>query len=223
MVGLGLAIPTALITIIRLGVRARARNLGLDDAFAASSLVGLLVAYVAYLLHLDPHRTPSPSLILLSHPVDRFYLSASSRPLFLHDEVHDVLHPLPRLLLGRMVSFLHIPFFHLPTLKLRSARLSILFIVIRITPPHHDTRHALHFVGWSFGAAFGILVAQLIWVCEKKTAWKVRRFVIFNAHPLTAASQVTRAPQCPIGLPVAIAQLISTPLLRSQSPASSFF
>ena len=67
MVGLALAIPTALITIIRLVIRVRARKLGLDDAFAASSLVGLFVVYVAAALHFDLHRAPPPSLVLLSH------------------------------------------------------------------------------------------------------------------------------------------------------------
>lgn len=66
MVALALAIPTGLITIIRLWVRARSRNLGLDDAFAAASLVGLVVNCVATFLHFDPHRTPPPSLGLLS-------------------------------------------------------------------------------------------------------------------------------------------------------------
>ena len=65
VVALALATPTATITIIRLGVRARARNLGLDDAFAASSLAGLLVNYVAMFIHFDLHRTPLTCLILL--------------------------------------------------------------------------------------------------------------------------------------------------------------
>ena len=70
VVALALAIPTVLITIIRLGVRARGKNLGLDDAFAASSLVGLVVTYVGYFLHSDPHRMlPGP---VLSHKINRF-------------------------------------------------------------------------------------------------------------------------------------------------------
>ena len=60
MAVLALAIPTALVTIIRLGIRARARNLGLDDAFAASSLAGFLVLYVGLFLHLDRQRMPAP-------------------------------------------------------------------------------------------------------------------------------------------------------------------
>ena len=113
MVGLALAIPTTLITIIRLGVRTRAQNLGLDDAFAASSLVGFLVYYVAFYLHSDSHRTPLPFLVFLSH-LDCLYLSASSRPLFRHNEVHDLLHLVPRLWLGRMVSRLDIPYMFSP-------------------------------------------------------------------------------------------------------------
>jgi len=124
-----------------------------------------------------------------------------------------------------MVSLLHIPCFHFITLKPRSARLSLLFTVIRITP-HSDTgtRRALHVFAWNFGVAWGILAAQVIWICEKKAPWKVRHFVIliFDARFLTAASQTTPAPQCPLGLPVAIAQLISTAPLRLQFPASFF-
>ena len=215
VVGLVLAIPTAIITIIRLTVRARARNLGLDDAFAASSLAGLLVFYTALFLHFDPHRTPFSRLVVPPRP---FYHSASSCPLFLHDEVRNVLCHLPRLLLGHMVTFqvLHAPFFHFLTLKPRSARLSLMFIVIRITPPSNEgTRRTLYFAAWSFGAAWAVLAAQVIWVCEKKVAWKVSDFVKFNARFVTATFQVTPAPQCPIGLPVAIAQLISTARRRS--------
>ena len=154
----------------------------------------------------------------------QFDLTASSRPIFLHDEVHDLLHHVYRLLLGHMVSPLRIQIcFHSLTLKPRSARLSILFIVIRITPPYMRTRRALHFLAWTFGVAWGTLVAQAIWVCEKNPTWKARPFVIFSARALTAVPQTTPAPQCPLGRLVAIAQLISTHPLHSQFPASSLF
>ena len=71
-------------------------------------------------------------------------------------------------------TLLHTPHFHFLTLGSRSARLSILFTVIRITPPYTGKRRALQFLAWSFGVAWGILAAQLIWICEKQPAWKVR-------------------------------------------------
>ena len=40
----------------------------------------------------------------------------------------------------------------------------------------------MHFLAWSFAAAWGILVAQMIWVCEQKATWKVKHFVISNAR-----------------------------------------
>ena len=113
------------------------------------------------------------------------HFSASSRSLLLHDEVHTLLHHLPRLLFGHMVSLLHIPCFRFLTPKHRSARLSILFIVIRITPHYTGGRRTLRFLAWSFGAAWGILVAQMLWVCEKKATWKVMHFLIFNVCHLT--------------------------------------
>ena len=85
MVGLALAIPTTLITIIRLSVHARARNLGLDDVFATSSLVGLVVLYVFIFLYLDPHCTPPPHLILLSHLHRSIFLPVLTHFFFLLD------------------------------------------------------------------------------------------------------------------------------------------
>ena len=112
--------------------------------------------------------------------------------------------------------------FHFLMLEPRSARLSILFIVIRMTPPCMGSRRALHFLAWSFGVALSFHLAQMIWVCETKTAWKVRCFVIFNPRSLTAASQTTPAPQCPLALQVVIGRLISTPSLPSQFVTSIF-
>ena len=52
-------------------------------------------------------------------------------------------------------------------------------MVIRITPPYDaGILRVLHFLAWSFGAAWGILTAQAIWVCETNATWKVKRFVI---------------------------------------------
>ena len=169
--------------------------------------------------HVHSFRPPpcafSFSCLVVMPRLDELF--ASSRPLFLHDKVHTLLHHLPRILFSHMVFLLHITCFHFLTPKHRSARLSILFIVIRITPSHYTGgRRALYFLGWSFGVTWGILVAQMFWVCEKKTTWKVRHFVIFNRRHLMRLSQLAPAPQCPVGVPVAIAQLISTVPLRSQ-------
>ena len=62
MGGLAVAIPAAVITIIRVFVRARMRNLGLDDAFAMFALVGLLVLYVSLFFLFDLRRTHAFSL-----------------------------------------------------------------------------------------------------------------------------------------------------------------
>ena len=138
--------------------------------------------------------------------------------------MHDILPYRRKLLLGHMVSLLHIPCFHFLMLKPRSARLSILFIVIRITPTSNtDTRRALHFLAWTFGVAWGILAVQVFWVCEtqRKATWKVRDFVIFNARSLTAASDDTSTSVS------AWASSCHRPThqygLRSQLPASSLF
>ena len=109
-------------------------------------------------------------------------------------------------------------------LKPRSTRLSILFTVIGFTPQYMlETRRALYFFAWIFGVAEVIRVVQMIWVCEKGTTWKVSHIVIFNACLLTAVSQTTPTPQCPLGLAVAITHIISTPSLRSLFLVSSVF
>lgn len=114
--------------------------------------------------------------------------------------------------------------FHFLTFGSRSARLSLLFMVIRITPPYHaGTLRALHFLAWGFGVAWGILIAQTIWVCEKKTTWKVRAFCSnLRTFPHSTGIQMTPAPQCPLGVSVPIAQLISMAPLRSRFPAAFF-
>ena len=90
-------------------------------------------------------------------------------------------------------------------------------------PTYMGTRRTLHILAWSFGVAWGILAAQTIWICEKEPVWKVGGILyIFNTCTLTAVSQIKAEPRCPLGLTVAIAQLISTAPLRSQYTASSF-
>lgn len=78
----------------------------------------------------------------------------------------------------------------IPIAIYRSARLSILFSIIRITHTHQPNR-ILHAFGILFLLAWLILTAQLYWECETKTAWK---------H--------TEIPQCNLSVAVAICQLI---------------
>ncbi|KAG6853787.1 hypothetical protein C0991_001376 [Blastosporella zonata] len=72
-----------------------------------------------------------------------------------------------------------------------TARLSILFSVIRITPPS-NVRQMLYGLVGTFVLVWAILFAQVFWVCELEPDWK---------ESLT--------PQCALGRNVAIAQLIS--------------
>ncbi|KAF7770338.1 hypothetical protein Agabi119p4_6312 [Agaricus bisporus var. burnettii] len=72
-----------------------------------------------------------------------------------------------------------------------SARLSILFSLIRITQNLHSNR-----ILYTFGAIFVltwlVLTAQLYWECEPKSAWKEMR-----------------VPQCDLSIAVAICQIIA--------------
>lgn len=72
-----------------------------------------------------------------------------------------------------------------------TARLSILFSVVRITPPGNTRKFLFGLVG-TFVLIWIILFAQVFWVCENEPLWKD-----------------TPAPQCALGRNVAIAQLIS--------------
>ncbi|KAG6909978.1 hypothetical protein DXG01_013978 [Tephrocybe rancida] len=72
-----------------------------------------------------------------------------------------------------------------------TARFSILFSVIRITPPG-NVKKMLWGIAASFALVWGILFAQVFWVCELQPLWKD-----------------SLAPQCALGRNVAIAQLIS--------------
>ena|SRR5882762_6675454 len=71
-----------------------------------------------------------------------------------------------------------------------SARLSILFSIIRIDPDP-ATRHRLKWVAAVFVGAIVFFISQLMWVCEPSPAWK-------NA----------RNPQCRLNKEVAICQLV---------------
>ncbi|KAG5641228.1 hypothetical protein DXG03_005694, partial [Asterophora parasitica] len=69
--------------------------------------------------------------------------------------------------------------------------LSILFSIVRITPPGTAKKILYGFVG-SFAIVWIVLFAQVFWVCENQPIWKD-----------------TPSPQCALGRNVAIAQLIS--------------
>ena len=68
--------------------------------------------------------------------------------------------------------------------------MSILFTVIRITPPSF-TRQLLAWVAASFVVMYCVLFAQIFWVCETQPDWKNQTL-----------------PQCALGRNVAIAQVI---------------
>ncbi|KAG5641823.1 hypothetical protein DXG03_004142 [Asterophora parasitica] len=72
-----------------------------------------------------------------------------------------------------------------------TARLSILFSIVRITPPGTAKKILYGLVG-SFAIVWIVLFAQVFWVCENQPLWKD-----------------TPSPQCALGRDVAIAQLIS--------------
>jgi len=78
-------------------------------------------------------------------------------------------------------------------LTLWTARLSILFSIIRIVPEKAQQRF-LKRTAWAFGAVLIFLITQVFWVCEtpKKRGW-----------------QKQPNPQCSLGLQVAVCQLIT--------------
>ncbi|KAJ7018954.1 hypothetical protein C8F04DRAFT_1324694 [Mycena alexandri] len=71
-----------------------------------------------------------------------------------------------------------------------TARISILFTVIRLS--FGRMRRLLFWVAIAFFGTWGILFAQVWWVCERQPGWKAMA-----------------TPQCALGLDVAIAQLIT--------------
>ncbi|KAJ2929435.1 hypothetical protein H1R20_g7664, partial [Candolleomyces eurysporus] len=71
-----------------------------------------------------------------------------------------------------------------------SARISILFTVIRLQ--YGRIRVIFGLIAVLFGLMWAILEAQLLWTCEGNTEWKY-----------------TELPQCHLGFPVALAQLIT--------------
>ncbi|KAF8630189.1 hypothetical protein AX15_003066 [Amanita polypyramis BW_CC] len=72
-----------------------------------------------------------------------------------------------------------------------SARLSLLFSLIRVDP-HAKRRKSLFFVASVYIGLYILLTGQLFWICAPQQTWK------------TAV-----VPQCPIGFPVAVLQLIT--------------
>ncbi|EIM90595.1 uncharacterized protein STEHIDRAFT_165171 [Stereum hirsutum FP-91666 SS1] len=72
-----------------------------------------------------------------------------------------------------------------------TARLSILFSIIRIDPDPHVRRRLTFVAGLFFGAILFFL-AQLLWVCEPQKGWKEER-----------------SPQCALNKEVAICQVVS--------------
>jgi hypothetical protein len=70
----------------------------------------------------------------------------------------------------------------------RSARLSILFSIIRIDPSGNRHKRA---VAVLFVVLWFVLTAQIFWVCEPEPHWKD-----------------TRSPQCVLDKQVAICQLV---------------
>ncbi|KAJ7040558.1 hypothetical protein C8F04DRAFT_1032308 [Mycena alexandri] len=71
-----------------------------------------------------------------------------------------------------------------------TARISILFMVIRLSSGR--MRRLLFWLAIVFFGTWGILFAQVWWVCERQPGWKA-----------------VATPQCALGLDVAIAQVIS--------------
>ncbi|KAG6868586.1 hypothetical protein C0993_000851 [Termitomyces sp. T159_Od127] len=73
-----------------------------------------------------------------------------------------------------------------------TARMSILFSVVRITPEGSRLKKILYVLSMTFLVVWCVLFAQVFWVCETEPSWKD-----------------SLAPQCALGRNVAIAQLIS--------------
>jgi hypothetical protein len=76
----------------------------------------------------------------------------------------------------------------------------------------------------AFILIWAVLFAQVFWVCETDTVWKVDVLCSIQAsmHPLNPSShQQTLAPQCVLGQNVAIAQLISKLLFLHKQSYSS--
>ncbi|KAF8905800.1 hypothetical protein CPB84DRAFT_1771225 [Gymnopilus junonius] len=74
-----------------------------------------------------------------------------------------------------------------------SARVSILLTVIRLS--FGRMRKVLVWVGFIFFIAWAVLFAQVFWICEN--------------NPINPTWKTDFAPQCPLGLKVAIAQVIT--------------
>ncbi|KAF6758719.1 hypothetical protein DFP72DRAFT_179919 [Ephemerocybe angulata] len=71
-----------------------------------------------------------------------------------------------------------------------SAKVSVLFTIIRLQ--YGRARLILAFVAILFGVMWVILIAQLLWTCERNTHWKLGE-----------------VPQCTLGFDVAVAQFVT--------------
>ena len=101
--------------------------------------------------------------------------------------------------MGRVVSYYLCT--HTFTLANYTARLSILFGIIRIAPNPHTKRN-LRFVAAGFALIALVLIAQKVWVCDgSDRSWKV-------AVP----------PSCHLGLQVSVTELVSKYLYASYCP-----
>lgn len=72
----------------------------------------------------------------------------------------------------------------------RSARISIIFSIIRLDPSEIRRRRLLYVAGLFFVVCV-ILIAQLFWICEREPGWKD-----------------TKSPQCTLNKQVVICQLV---------------
>lgn len=86
----------------------------------------------------------------------------------------------------------------------RSARLSLLFSLIRVDP-HPQRRRFLHYVAVVYVILCILLVFQLVWICQAQPHWKTRP-----------------VPQCHLGWQIALFQLISTSFSPSQNLLRGF-
>jgi hypothetical protein len=70
--------------------------------------------------------------------------------------------------------------------------MSLLYSAIRIIPVMMTLRRIAHFSAILFGCMWAALLIQKVYICAHDTAW-----------------EMTRAPQCRLGVPVGILELVS--------------
>ncbi|CCL99491.1 uncharacterized protein FIBRA_01509 [Fibroporia radiculosa] len=176
-------LPTTSIclTIIRLYDRAATRRLWWDDAWAAFTMVLSLVFMVIVELFVQYHiEAPDkfPQDVKISIYYMYFPLLFFNCKL-IDNNVAGVINSFTWLLDRCLLKYY------------RSARISILFTIIRLTVPGR-LRKGLILSACAFGLTWAILFAQVWWVCEKEPGWKE-----------------SPTPQCDLGRNVAIAQVIA--------------